>query len=253
MPAPSSATAGADPTVAQRYDYLISPTPTMAASPTPTSLGVIGVMISGASLFNPYEADGTTVATQSNFSVKNAQGNDVWFLDDCSGHPTPTGQYHYHALPKCVTAPIDETKGASHILGIELDGFPIYGDRNIDGEQLTAAQLDECNGITSVTPESPMAWITMYCSMSPTSPRRSAASAASSTHCDVDGWHVNSRVGRRSSGRIRRRRCRKPASVSLLVEVEDVLPGAVVAMDRLNPAARTRVLARTPDDRANRR
>jgi hypothetical protein len=155
VPDASTASATADPTVAQSYDYLIPLTPTKATDTTPTSLGVIGVMISGASLFNPYEGDGATVATQSNFSVKDAAGNDVWFLDDCAGHPTPMGQYHYHALPKCVTATVDETDGASHIIGIAFDGYPIYGDRDINGQQLTAGDLDECNGITSATPEFP--------------------------------------------------------------------------------------------------
>ncbi len=155
VPDASSATATDDPTVAQTYDFLIPLTPTKAASPTSTSLGVIGLMISGASLYNPYEGDGSTVATQSNFSVKDANGNDVWFLDDCAGHPTPMGQYHYHALPKCVTATVDETDGPSHIIGTAFDGYPIYGDRDINGNQLTAADLDECNGITSATPEFP--------------------------------------------------------------------------------------------------
>lgn len=155
VPDASSATAEADPTVAQQYDYTISLTPTKAAAPTSTSLGVIGVMISGASLFNPYEGDGTTVATQSNFFVLNAAGEEVWFLDDCAGHPTPMGQYHYHGLPKCVTASVDEANGPSHIIGIAFDGYAIYGDRDIDGNRITAADLDECNGITSATPEFP--------------------------------------------------------------------------------------------------
>lgn len=96
-----------------------------------------------------------TVATASNFSVKNASGQDVFFLDDCAGHPTPMGQYHYHALPKCVTATVDEADGPSHIIGIAFDGYPIYGDRDIDGKQITAGDLDKCNGITSATPEFP--------------------------------------------------------------------------------------------------
>jgi hypothetical protein len=155
VPDASTATAADDPTIAQTYDYTIPMTPTIADEPTSTSLGVIGVMISGASLFNPYEGDGSTVATQSNFFVLDATGNQVWFLDDCAGHPTPIGQYHYHALPKCVTASVDETDGPSHIIGIAFDGFPIYGDRDIDGRRLTADDLDQCNGITSPTPEFP--------------------------------------------------------------------------------------------------
>ena len=43
---------------------------TKAASPTDASLGTIGVMISAR--FNPFEGDGSTVATASNFTVKNA-------------------------------------------------------------------------------------------------------------------------------------------------------------------------------------
>ena len=35
------------------------------------------------------------------------------------------------------------------------DGFPIYGGRDLGGKVITLAQLDECNGITSATPEFP--------------------------------------------------------------------------------------------------
>lgn len=122
LPTASNSVAVADPTRAQTYDYSIPLTPTKAAATTPTSLGVIGVMISGASLFNPYEGDGVTVATQSNFSVSGTGGTTVWFLDSCNGHPTPMmGTYHYHALPKCVTAVVDGTSGPSHIIGIAFD------------------------------------------------------------------------------------------------------------------------------------
>lgn len=155
VPDASTAHAVADPTVAQNYAYTITTAPTFATAPTDTSLGAIGLMISGATLFNPYEGDGSTVATASNFSVKNAQDEDVWFLDSCSGHPTPMGQYHYHALPACVIAMVDDTGGPSHIIGVAFDGFPIYGDRDVSGNAVTAAQLDACNGITSATPEFP--------------------------------------------------------------------------------------------------
>ncbi len=155
VPNASSAYAGADPTIAQSYDYQIPLVPKKAASPTSTNLGTIGVMISGAALFNPYEGDGTTVAMASNFTVKNAAGKDVAFLDSCNGHPTPMGSYHYHALPPCVTAMVDTENGPSHIIGVAFDGYPIYGDRDINGKQLSATDLDKCSGITSPTPEFP--------------------------------------------------------------------------------------------------
>ena len=155
VPTAATAVAVADPTIAQSYNFSIPLVPTKAASPTSTSLGTIGVMISGAALFNPYEGDGTTVATASNFTVKNSAGADVAFLDACNGHPTPSGTYHYHALPPCVTATVDVANGPSHIIGVAFDGYPIYGDRDINGKQLTAANLDQCSGITSATPEFP--------------------------------------------------------------------------------------------------
>lgn len=155
VPSAATAYAGADPTRAQTYDFAIPTTPTKAATPTSTSLGTIGVMISGAALFNPYEGDGVTVAMASNFTVKNATGRDVAFLDACNGHPTPFGAYHYHALPPCVTAMVDAANGPSHIIGVAFDGYPIYGDRDLNGRQLTAADLDACSGITSATPEFP--------------------------------------------------------------------------------------------------
>jgi YHYH protein len=155
IPDGSNSSAVADPTIEQDYDFTIPLTPTPAWFTTSTSLGVIGLMISGAALFNPFEGDGSTVATQSNFSVKNDAGEDVFFLDDCSGHPTPPGQYHYHALPACVVDVVDDEGGPSHAIGIALDGYPIYGDRDIDGAVIDPDTLDECNGIDSVTPEFP--------------------------------------------------------------------------------------------------
>lgn len=155
VPTAETATAGADPTVAQDYDFTITTNPVMAESKTSASLGTIGVMISGGALFNPYEGDGATVALQSNFTVTGSDGQAVAFLDVCNGHPTPTGAYHYHGLPPCVTATIDTEGEPSHILGVAFDGFPIYGDRDMNGEVITASQLDECNGITSATPEYP--------------------------------------------------------------------------------------------------
>jgi YHYH protein len=145
-----------DPTRAQNYRFSIPTSPVKAGTPTPTNLGVIGVMISGASLFNPYEGDGRTIAMQSNIAVTGSDGKPVWFLDSCAGHPQPMrGTYHYHALPKCVTAVVDAPNGPSHIIGVAFDGFPIYGDRDINGVRVEPVALDRCNGITSATPEFP--------------------------------------------------------------------------------------------------
>ena len=59
------------------------------------------------------------------------------------------------AVPPKFNAAVDVANGPSHIIGIAFDGYPIYGDRDIDGKPITASQLDQCNGITSPTPEFP--------------------------------------------------------------------------------------------------
>lgn len=155
LPNPENAYVGDDPTVAQDYNFSIPLNPAKSDKTTSTSLGPIGVMISGAALFNPYEGDNKSIATFDNFSIKNSKGEDVGFLDSCNGHPTPMGQYHYHALPHCITKTVDRSDEPSHLIGVAFDGFPIYGDRAMDGSQIKATQLDACNGITSATPEFP--------------------------------------------------------------------------------------------------
>jgi len=141
----------------QHYDFKITTKPRKAKKVTDVFTGPVGMMLNGALVFNPYEGDGTTVATASNFTLQDAQGNDVAFLDDCNGHPSPgpIWAYHYHGLPSCLTSKVDKKKGPSHLIGVAFDGFPIYGDRDAHGKQITASQLDKCNGITSPTPEFP--------------------------------------------------------------------------------------------------
>jgi len=160
VPDASTANIIKDPTSAQTYSFDIPSVPTFSSTTTKTSLGSIGVMISGAVLYNPYEGDGTTVAMANNFTITNAAGITASFVDKCAGHPTPGmngtgGAYHYHGLSGCVTTKVDTTKGPSHIIGIALDGYFIYGANDINGKAVPSSALDECNGITSPTPEYP--------------------------------------------------------------------------------------------------
>jgi hypothetical protein len=160
VPTQATATAVLDPTGTQSYDYKIPTTPKKISKTTAAPLGSIGMMISGAVLFNPYEGDGTTVAMASNFTISAPDGSTAPFVDTCSGHPTPAmggggGQYHYHGLPACVSKEVDTSTGPSHIIGIAFDGFPIYGKRDIKGKVIPASKLDKCNGIKSATPEFP--------------------------------------------------------------------------------------------------
>ena len=145
-----------DPTKAQNYRFTIPTTPKYSTTVTKTSLGSIGVMISGAVLYNPFEGDNKTPAMANNFTITDANGITASFVDKCAGHPIPMqGAYHYHGLSTCITSRVDKTAKPSHMIGLALDGFPIYGDRDIKGKQLTAKNLDMCNGIYSPTPEFP--------------------------------------------------------------------------------------------------
>ncbi|GAC1355093.1 MAG: hypothetical protein NVSMB31_15450 [Vulcanimicrobiaceae bacterium] len=131
--------------------------PAYSSTTRATGMGPIGWLISGAALFNAAEGNGTTYALQDNVTYTSG-GTTYAFLDTCNGHPTPngeSGQYHYHALPSCVTALVDTPNGPSHLIGIALDGFPIYGNRDSSGNVIPVSTLDACDGITSATPEFP--------------------------------------------------------------------------------------------------
>ncbi len=156
VPDKSTAIIADDPTKEQDYDFKITTQPKLASKVTKAPLGSIGLMISGAVLFNPYEGNDKTLAMANNFYLLDDNGNKVWFVDSCSGHPTPTeGEYHYHALSNCVASKVDKDNGPSHIIGIALDGFFIYGANDINGHKIAVSSLDECNGINSPTPEFP--------------------------------------------------------------------------------------------------
>lgn len=138
-------------------DYTIPAKPQKVAQTFSLPFGAMGVMISGSTVYNPYEGDGVTVAMNANFTIPNQRGQPVAFMDSCNGHPSPhpAEQYHYHGLPGCVVAQVDQPNGPSHIIGYAFDGFPIYGDRDSKGQPIDPATLDECNGIDSPTPEFP--------------------------------------------------------------------------------------------------
>jgi hypothetical protein len=132
--------------------------PTPSSSTTATSLGAIGYLISGTAMFNPFEMNASTPAVSDNASYTFTDGTGTqqtaYFLDQCDSHSNGM-TWHAHGNPSCVTSQVDTAAGPSHIIGIALDGFPIYGGRDINGNIIQVSQLDACNGITSATPEFP--------------------------------------------------------------------------------------------------
>jgi hypothetical protein len=131
---------------------------TKATSTTATGVGAIGYLISGTAMFNPFEMDQSTpaVADNGSYSFTDSTGTKqtAYFLDQCDSHSNGS-TWHGHGNPNCVTAQVDTSTGPSHIIGVALDGFPIYGGRDINGNVIAVTQLDACNGITSATPEFP--------------------------------------------------------------------------------------------------
>jgi hypothetical protein len=136
----------------QHMKVVIPLQPKLADKQTSTDIGLIGIAISGALFYSPYEADRKTLA----LSQKDMVVNGIPFLDACNGHPNPLAvQYHYHGVPYCITDVIDKSGEHSHLLGYLLDGFPVYGPQGDNGVKLTPKDLDECNGMFGPTPEYP--------------------------------------------------------------------------------------------------
>lgn len=93
--------------------------------------GEVGVMLTGAAIFNGFDAGGRDAG--------------AWEVqDDCSGHPEKQGEYHYHTLSSCI-----KDVSVNTVIGFALDGFPITGPKLGDNNLLTTDDLDECHGITS--------------------------------------------------------------------------------------------------------
>ena len=159
----------------QHYDYTLPLTPVYTKSVTAANQGPIGVLLDGAALYNPYEANHATVATSDNF-IATKNGTSASFLDSCDGHPGPGGQYHYHGLPTCLvtyatvgsatvssvtdlsgttTNAVSELNALSKrpvILGFAFDGFGIYDNVSMNGRTIPVSALDHCNGIFSPVP-----------------------------------------------------------------------------------------------------
>lgn len=133
-------------------DVEIPLNPVYSEEVTLTSLSTIGVMISGAPLFNDYEDQGREfVALDDNLSL-----DGVYFIDPCNGHPLASGSsYHYHGVPHCITDAVDVAGEHSTIIGFLRDGFPIYGPQDAGGVAMTNDTLDECSGHVGPTPEFP--------------------------------------------------------------------------------------------------
>jgi hypothetical protein len=134
--------------------------PTKANSTTSTNMGPIGFDTAGEFLYNAFEAT-STPALGDNVSYNYTTGGMTYtasFIDKCNSHATPVTMgytWHLHGVPLCLTSSVGSLGTPSHIIGIALDGYPVYGGYDNTGAQIQVSQLDACNGITSATPEFP--------------------------------------------------------------------------------------------------
>ena len=122
---------------AQSYSYSLAADPQwMQDGVGCLPMGIIGFATNGVAIFNPYTADGYNAV----------EGDNRERFDLCDGHPTNQGRYHYHKRPVSCLVPSAMTSqtGESEVLiGVALDGFPMY--TTTSGEQ---TDLDVCNGKT---------------------------------------------------------------------------------------------------------
>lgn len=105
------------------------------ASDTP--LGPMGMAVNGVAIFNQYAAG------------RSPLGAEILTFDRYNGHPQQSGQYHYHVEPLWLTG----GNGPASLIGVLLDGFPVYGPKEADGS--TPSGLDSCNGHVHGTPDVP--------------------------------------------------------------------------------------------------
>lgn len=108
----------------------VSSNPQLANSSTATSLGAIGISVSGAAIYNDQEGNGPLNEAAAT-------------LDYSGGHIGP-GVYHYHLEPKAWSEDDEE------LIGILADGFFIYG-RKCNSTNDYPTDLDASGGHTTTT------------------------------------------------------------------------------------------------------
>lgn len=133
-------------------DATITTRPTYADTATNTSLGMIGVALSGAQIFNDYEDFERAVVAGDDQVVH----DHVAFLDNCNGHTLVDGtDYHYHGIPVCIAEAAAQAGQHSRMIGVLADGFPVYSNYDVGGIVVVNDDLDDCSGHFGPTPEFP--------------------------------------------------------------------------------------------------
>lgn len=129
---------------ASNADYLVSNEPVYNADSElfASGGGTVAFAVNGVSVFNQFTGIGTVAVEDE-------------VVDDCGGHPA-NSTYHYHAYPVCgelATAERIGTTGThSGLVGLSLDGFPIfgpYGYSDPSNESSSVVRMESCYALTS--------------------------------------------------------------------------------------------------------
>ena len=113
------------------YTLTVASSPEIAGSSTGTSLGAIGIAVSGSMIYNDQEGEGR--------SIDDAAGG----LDYVGAHTGPSS-YHYHFEPAAIS------EDDENLVGVIADGFFIYG-RRCASTGTHPDDLDASGGHTTVT------------------------------------------------------------------------------------------------------
>ena len=176
----------------QKYDYRVPLHPKVAEKPSPYRMQPFGIAVNGV-VFDPGAAEWWNNDRNWQYEPLMAAPNFLG-TDSSHAHVQPTGAYHYHGVPVGLIHALTDGKQKMVIVGWAADGFPIYNDLGLtnlkdarstlkklkssykvksgnrnggpggayDGKFVVdyeyaegSGDLDECNGITSPTPEYP--------------------------------------------------------------------------------------------------
>jgi hypothetical protein len=113
---------------AQHLDFEIPANPGLVGDPGCLPMGMIGFTLTGVAFYSALDDAGRDAAAHE-------------IQDDCDGHPQANSQYHYHNASPCIPG-VD----SDQVVGWALDGFPILGLEDADGNEVTDADLDACHG-----------------------------------------------------------------------------------------------------------
>lgn len=119
----------------RRVSLALPAQPQIAISASCVPMGMIGVALTGAAIFNALDGPG-----------RDAVAHEI--QDRCSGHPERSGQYHYHGPSSCMIEIGKGSDGHSGLVGYALDGFGIFGGSGANGKHMSNANLDACHGHT---------------------------------------------------------------------------------------------------------